>query len=70
MLYSLANWAYLVLMEETFCDSVNVLQLVVGSQVRLFSKTLVASVSLVSSSVGNLNSVLSGRGTVCEVGCR
>ena len=69
MLYSLANWAYLVLMEETFCDSVNVLQLVdVGSQVRLFSKTLVASVSMVSSFAGNLNSVLSCRGTVCEVG--
>lgn len=59
MLYSLANWAYLVLMEETFFDNVNVLQLVdVGSQVRLFSKTLVASVSMVSSFAGNLNSVL------------
>ena len=69
MLCSLAHWAYLVLMDKTFCDSVNILQLVdVGSHVTLFSKTLVATVSMVSSFVGNVNSALSGSGTVCEAG--
>lgn len=71
MLYILANSTYLVLIEEMVCESRNVLQLVdVGSQFRLFSNTLVASVSMVSSLVGNFNSVPSGGGIACEVGCK
>ena len=59
-----------MLIEEMVCESRNVQQLVdVGSQFRLLANTLVASVSMVSSLVGHLNSVPSGSGTACEVGC-